>query len=70
MEDDGIEENINRADPVGMAGKSRQYTILYTYSVQAQLSVYSDWISCMYLPQFPRLPFCVFIYLKCMVLNI
>ena len=29
-----------------------------TYSGHGWLSVYSDWISCMYLAQFPRLPFC------------
>ena len=44
MQADGIEANT--------------YTI-FQYSVQARLSARTDWISCMYLPQFHRLPFCI-----------
>ena len=34
--------------------------IVYRH-VQARLSVYTDWTSCMYLAQYPRLPICVLI---------
>ena len=48
MEDEDIARNtIPTADPVGMGRKLRQYTILQ-YSVQAQLSANTDWISCRY----------------------
>ena len=50
------------ADPVGMGRKARQHTIVQ-YSVQARLSVYSDWISCMYLAELHRSPFCGLIYI-------
>ena len=53
---------IHTADPVSTMGrKSCQYT-LFKYSVQAQLSAYTDWISCMHLVQFPWLLFCGHIY--------
>ena len=39
------------------------YTIL-EYSVLARLSAHADWISCMYLAQYPRLPFCGLIYIQ------
>ena len=51
-----ILRQIHTAHPVGMGRKSRQYT-LFQYIVQAQLSAHTDWISCMYLGQYPRLPF-------------
>ena len=38
---------IPTADPVGMGRKLCQYTI-FQYSVQAQLSAHTDWISCRY----------------------
>ena len=31
--------------------------------VLARLSANTDWISCMYLAQYPRLPFCVLFYI-------
>ena len=58
-------QNGNAADPVGMGRKSRQYTI-FQYSVLARLSVHSDWISCMYLAQYPCLPFWGLIYVQLM----
>ena len=53
---------INTSDQVGMGRKSRQCTT-YIYS-SIQLSVHTDWISCIYLAQFPRLPFCGLIYIE------
>jgi len=41
-------------DLVGMGRKSRQHTIVQ-YIVKTRLSVHTNWISCMYLPQFPGL---------------
>ena len=58
-----ILRQIHTADPVGMGSKSRQYT-MFQYSVQAGLSVFTDGISCMYLAQYPRLPFCGLIYIQ------
>ena len=48
MENEGIEANTYSWSSRYMVKKSPQYTILQ-YSVQARLSVHSDWISCMYL---------------------
>ena len=62
MEDEDIAPNtVHIADPVGMGGKSCLYTIL-EYSVLAQLSAHTDWISSVYLALYPRLPFCVLYY--------
>jgi len=64
MEDEDIAPyTVDTAYPVGMGRKLRQYTI-FQYSVQAQLSAHTDWISCMHLEQYSRLPFCVLIYLR------
>ena len=63
MEGEGIEPNTYSWSSCYMGRKSRQYT-LFQQSVQSRLSVYTDWISCMYLVQYPRLPFCGFIYLQ------
>ena len=54
---------IHTADPVGKAsGASTLYSsIVYMHDF---LFTGTDWISCMDLPQFPRLPFCVLIYLN------
>jgi len=29
---------------------------------------HTDWISCMYLPQYPRLPFCVLFFIQLIIL--
>ena len=58
------------ADPVCMGRKSPQYTILQC-SVPARLSAFTDWISSTYvLAQYPRLPFCVLIYLNLLLVII
>ena len=45
--------------------ESRLYTPMYIFQncVLSRLSDHIDWTSCMYLPQFPRLPFCGLIYM-------
>ena len=59
MEDEDIAPNtVHTADPVGMDRKSCLYTIL-EYSGLARLSAHTNWIRCLYLAQYPRLPFCV-----------
>ena len=58
-----ILRQIRTADPVGMGRKSSRYTIL-EYSVLARLYAHSDWINCMYLAQYPRLPFCGLLYIQ------
>ena len=57
MEDEDIAPNTCTADPVGMGRKSCLYTAL-EYCVLTCLSTHTNWISCMYLAQYPRLPFC------------
>ena len=47
--------------PTYMGRKSCLYAIL-EYCVQARLSAHTDWISCFYLAQYPRLPCCGVIY--------
>jgi len=54
------------ADPVGMNRKSCLYTIL-EYCALVRLSSYTDWISCVHLPQFPRLTFYVLIYIQLLI---
>ena len=56
MEDEDIAPNTYTADPVSMGRQSCLYTML-EYCVLALLSTHTDWISCMYLAQYPRLPF-------------
>ena len=66
MEDEGIVPNTyGTADPV----TSYLYTLL-EYSVLARLSAHSDWISCLYLAQFPRLLFCGLIYITVQLLHL
>ena len=58
---------IHTADQVAMDRKSCLYQYYYCtgmYSVLARLSVLTNWINCMYLAQFPRLPFCGLLYIK------
>ena len=52
---------IHTADPLGMGRRSCQYTI-FGHSVQARLNAHTDWISCMYLVQYPSLLFWVLFY--------
>ena len=48
MEDEGIEANTYS----GMHGHNvAPVNYIFQYSVQARLSVHTDWISCIYLPQ-------------------
>jgi len=49
---------MQTADPVGMGRKSCLSTIL-EYSVLTRLYTHTEGISCLHLPQFSRLPFCV-----------
>ena len=63
MENENISAKyIQLIQSVGMGRKSCLYTML-EYCVLARLSAHTDWISCMYLAQYPRLPFCVLIHL-------
>ena len=49
-------------DPVVYGQKVCTYTIL-EYCLLARLSAHTDWISSMYLAQYPRLPFCGLMYI-------
>ena len=72
-----ILRHTHSADPVGMGRKSRLYIhyifqyshkpktqTIFQYSLQAQFSAHTNWISCKFWAQYPCLPFCVLIYLK------
>ena len=39
-------------------------TLWWNIVVLAQLSAPTDWISCLYLAQYPRLPICVLFYVQ------
>ena len=69
MEDEDIEPNsyIGTADPVCMGRNLSLYTML-EYSILARRSAHIDWISCMNLAQYPRLPFCVQFYIQLIIL--
>ena len=63
MEDEDMVPNTSgEADPVGMGRKSCLFTMC-TQNVLARLSAHTNWISCVYLEQYPRLPFCGLIYI-------
>ena len=63
MEDEDITSNAYQLiQPVWAESRASVYTILES-GVQARLSASgTDWISCMYLAQYPCLPFCGLIY--------
>ena len=56
-----MEDELVEANPVGIWKKSR---VALEYSVMARLSAPTEWISCMCLAQYPRLPFCGVLYLQ------
>ena len=60
MEDEGIAPNtVHTTDPIGMGRKSCLNTILiYIANILRAIFTHTDWISCIDLAQFPRLPFC------------
>ena len=44
--------------------ESPRHLTIFQHNVQARLSAHTDWISFMYLAQYPRLPFCVLFCIK------
>ena len=62
MEDEGIAQNRYMFRSIW--AESRACTLYWNILYMARISAHTNWISCMYLAQFPRLPFSGLIYIQ------